>query len=325
VTSPTRSAGLVAPAVSVQWLASVLVGASLLELIILRIGTRTAIHIPGLEEFAGPYRLFAATGRLAYFTAAVLLCVLLPYLARELYLEGQTHAAAGLSIFVVVAGLGALRVIGNDVMAPAIIAIIASLALVVASRRRHGLGLVIAMFVVAYLAHASYVVLQGSFGGELPSASRQLPLGAEWLAVLAAISSGPLVRRTLQLERRPSRRLMGVALAVGLVVTGAIVANPYTVHILMLWNFGLTGTLPAAVYGLATASLTVAVASSARCGQQRLALALTLLFLGGLGLTSTYQSGLIVAGLGLLNLADSVTGGGGAEQRFHVGATGSGR
>jgi hypothetical protein len=81
-----------------------------------------------------------------------------------------------------------------------------------------------------------------------------------------------------------------------------ILANPSTSHILMLWNIGLTGALPAAIYGLAAASLLVAVVSSFQCQQQTLALALVLLLLGGISLTSTYQSGLLIAGLGLMDL-----------------------
>ena len=163
------------PLVSAQWLATVLVAASLVELMILRVGTRTAIHIPGLEEIAGPYRVFAATGRLAFFAAVVLLAVLLPYLARELLVARQSHAAATLSIFVIFAGLGALRVIGSNVMAPAVTAIMASLAVVVLGRERRPLNVVVGLFILAYLAHASYGILQSSFGVEATRSFRRVP------------------------------------------------------------------------------------------------------------------------------------------------------
>ena len=298
-----RSAEPVAAQVSARWLASVLVGASVLELTILRVGTRTAIHIPGLEEVAGPYRLVAAAGRLAFFVAIVVLAVLLPYLAHHLYQRGRARSAACLFTFVVIATLGGLRLVGNDVLAPAVTAIVALLAAVVLARQPRALRVVVGLFVVAFLASALRAILQSGFGGGLTGGSGHLSRGAELLAVLAAVSSGPLVRRALGLDWLPSGRLAWTGIGVGLLVTGAILANASTVHILMLWNFGLTGALPAGAYGLALASFVVAVASAVRSGHRPLALALTLMFLGGVGLMSTYQSGLVVAGLGLLDSA----------------------
>jgi hypothetical protein len=302
-TTPHAAVHTVTPQVSTTWLASVLVGASLAELTILRIGTRTAIHIPGLEKVPGPYRMFAATGRLAFFAAVVLLSLLLPTLAADLYRRRAAHAATGVVSFVLVAGLGSLRLVGNDVMAPAVCAIVASLAIVVLSHQPREVVAVVGAFVVAFLAAGVHAVIQGGLGGGLPEGLNQLPRAAEWLAVLAAVASGPVVRRSLALAWFPSSRLAWVAVTAGLVVTGALLANASTVHILMLWNFGLTGFLPDAVYGLAVTSFVVAVASSIRHGQQHLGLALALFFLGGIGLTSTYQSGLVVAGLGLISLA----------------------
>lgn len=290
------------PQVSTNWLASILVGASLMELTILRVGTRTAIHIPGLERVAGPYRVVATAGRLAFFVAAVMLCVLLPYLAGDLYRRGATRSAACVLTFVVVAGLGALRLVDSDVLAPAVTMVVAALAVVVLAQQQSQVRVIVGLFVVAFVAAALHTIVQSGPTGQLPAGLRQLPRGSELLAVLAATASGPLVRRSLELRLIPSRRLAWTATAVGLLVTGATLANASTVHILMLWNFGLTGALPAVVYGFAVASLVVAVASSVRCRHHHLALALCLFFLGGIGLTSTYQSGLVVAGLGLLGL-----------------------
>ena len=301
----TTQSGLepVLPRVSTRWLASVLVVASFVELAILRVGTRTAIHIPGLERVAGPYRVVAEAGRLAFFVAVVLLGILVPYLARDLSRLGTTHAAAGLIAFMGVAGLGALRLVDNDVLAPAVIAVVAALAAAVLSTQCSQVRVVVGLFVAAFLAAALRDVAQPGLTDEVSAILRS----AELLGVLAATASGPLVRRSLALRRMPSGRLAYSAIAVGVVITGAILANASTVHILMLWNFGLTGTLPAAAYGLAVASWMVAVASSVRCGRHHLALALSFFFLGGIGLTSTYQSGLVVAGLGMVGLDAALT------------------
>jgi hypothetical protein len=300
MTLATRASGPETGArpITTSWLALVLVAASVFELLILRIGTRTAIHIPGIEEVAGPYRTVAAAGRLAFFVAVVMLAMLLVRVAHDLYRDGQTHAAVALFMFVVVAGLGGLRVVGNDVLAPTVTAIITSLSVAVLARQRLAVKVVVGLLVVAFLTSALHALPQGGFGGDLPRL-------AELLAVTAAISSGPLVRRGLGDAWFPVGRLAWASGIVGLVVTSAIIASPSTVHILMLWNFGLTGGLPAIAYGLAAASAVVAVGSSVRRGQPLLALALTLVFLGGVGLASTYRSGLVVAGLGLLGLTEA--------------------
>lgn len=302
------AAGKIAPGVSTSWLASILVGASLLELTILRIGTRTAIHIPGLERVAGPYRVFASAGRLAFFVAVVLLVVLLPYLAHDLTRHGRARVAAALLSFVLVAGLGALRLVSSEFMASAVIAVVGSLAVVVLPRQRREVRTVAGLFIVAFLLGALHTVTQGGPSDGMNNELRQLLGVAELLAVLAALSSGPLVRRSLGLNWVPHDRLAWVGMSVGVIVTGTIIANPSTAHILMLWNFGLSGGLPAPVYGLAVASFVVALASTFSQGQVHLALALTLFVLGGIGLTSTYQSGLIVAGIGLLDLSANTRG-----------------
>jgi len=300
--------GNIAPEVSPSWLASILVGASLLELTILRIGTRTAIHVPGLERVEGPYRVFAGAGRLAFFVAVVLLVVLLPYLAHDLFQHGRARVAAALLSFIVVAGLGASGLVGSEIMASAVIAVVGSLTAVVLARQGREVRAVVGLFIVAFLLGALHTVVQSGPSHWMNNELRQLLGVGELLAVLAAVSSGPLLRRSLGLNWVPHGRLAWVGMSVGVIVTGAITVNASTAHILMLWNFGLSGGLPAPVYGLAVASLVVAIASTFSKGQVHLGLALTLFVLCGIGLTSTYQSGLIVAGIGLLDLSASTSG-----------------
>ena len=302
------AAGNIAPDVSTSWLASILVGASLLELSILRIGTRTAIHVPGLERVEGPYRVFAGAGRLAFFVAVVLLAVLLPYLARDLFQRGRARVAAALLSFIVVAGLGALGVVDSEIMASAVVAIVGSLTVLVLAHQRREVRVVVGLFIAAFLLGALHTLVQGGPSSWMNNELRQLLGVAELMAVLAALASGPLLRRSLGLNWVPHGRVAWASMSIGVIVTGAIIASPSTAHILMLWNFGLSGGLPAPVYGLAVASLVVAVASTFSRRQPVMAFALTLFVLGGIGLTSTYQSGLIVAGLGLLDLSANTRG-----------------
>src|SRR5690606_648435 len=50
--------------------------AALTELLLLRIGTRTFVHIPGLDLLSGPLAIVAETGRLAYYLTVVLVMAL---------------------------------------------------------------------------------------------------------------------------------------------------------------------------------------------------------------------------------------------------------
>ena len=292
--------------VSTAWMASFLVGASVFELAILRVGTRTAIHVPGLEQIAGPYRAFALTGRLSFYIAVVLLMALLPRLVLDLMRRGSTHSAAAIASFVVVAGLGSLGWAGTEIVAAAVTTIVASLVVVVLSHRRGRTGTVVALFGAAFIAGALHSIIDGGVGGGAPEWVDQLAPASEVLGVMAAILSGPMIRLSMGLRSFPQGLMALAGTAAAVAVTAAIVANGSTVRILMLWNLGLTGSLPAAVYGVAAGSLLIAIATSAKEGQRYLALSLVLLFLGGISMTSTYQSGLIVAGLGLLDLTSRI-------------------
>lgn len=156
MTSPASYCGIGARGhrVSTLWLASVLVAASTVELVILRIGTRTAIHVPGIEQVRGPYRVIAAGGRLAFFVAVVASGVLLVRLTRDLRGLGRARSAASLSSFIGVAVIGALRLVGNDLLAPAVTAIVASLAIVVLARQRREIAAVVGLFAAAFVASA---------------------------------------------------------------------------------------------------------------------------------------------------------------------------
>ncbi len=287
---------------STRSLAAMLIGASVLELVILRIGTRTAIHIPGIESVRGPYRLIAGFGRLAFALAVVLLAFLLMRLVRDLHRRGLDYLSASVLGFTLAAVLARTGAIDSGVLAAVTIAVVLVLMFGVFSACDRFVAVPIGLCALAFAVAATAGVLYRWTGVLSTGTLGWLTLRSEELAIIAAVVSGPLVRRGLGLPPIPSPRLMWTAVGTAVVVIGATVANPSSTHILMLWNFGLTGVLPAAVYGLAAASLVVSIASAARHDRPGVAAALVLLLLGGIGLISTYQSGLTIAGLALAAL-----------------------
>lgn len=280
---------------STPTIATMLCAASIGELLLLRVGTRTAVHIPDLEAVYTPFRLVAATGRFVFSMAVVLLVVLLGRLILELHRADATAVAAGLGVFVAMASLARLGLVTANIVGAATVTAVIVAATVGALRLPRASAAILGLFAIAYSIAALSTLL--------PDASVEtvgrLTLRSEQLVVFAAIASGPAVRHALGGSLVPSRRANLGAGALGITVAAAIVANPSTTHVLMLWNFGLTGSLPAVFYGLAAASLAIAAASVYRHHGPSRAAGLALVALGGLGLISTYQSGLTLAGLAL--------------------------
>ena len=271
-----------------------LVAAAAVELLLLRLFTRTAIHIPGIDQFAGSYSVLAETGRLAYYAATALLVVLLASVAlRALAARSLAGALAALGIGLFLVGAAAALAGSIDDLALAAITLAAVVALVpfaaIALGPRGAVGLL--LFVGAFALTVAFRAIEMA-GGHAPSAL--LP-AAESLALLFALSAPLLFVR----EGRNRRRLI-LAASLGALVFLALLANPATVKILALWSFGLAGYFPAVVYGAAVGALLYAVLMAVHRGRWSVALGLALLVLGGIGLQSTYQSGLVIAGLGLL-------------------------
>ncbi len=267
------------------------------ELVILRLFTRTAIHIPALEFLAGTYRVAAVLGRFTFHLAAVLLIaalsVLVVELARRVDPQART-AAAATAVFGVTAAAARLELIDTVTTTVLVGTCVAVLVWTAASGR--GISSVpLILFGAAFLAVAAHSLAQqvAAEGGPAVDGARLLYLG-EGLA-LAAAASAPLI-----IGVRPSRRAVWFGAAAGVLVAGAMIGNGSTVKILTLWNFGLAGYFPSPLYGIAVAGVVVAVATAHRLGRRFDAWALVLLFVGAVGLHSTYQSGLVVAGLSLL-------------------------
>ena len=60
----------------VLWAGAALVTTAAAEFLLLRLFTRTAIHVPGIQELTTAYTLLTETGRLGYFAATILIRLL---------------------------------------------------------------------------------------------------------------------------------------------------------------------------------------------------------------------------------------------------------
>jgi hypothetical protein len=299
VHQPHRDGGL---DISVSGLVGWLALASALELLVLRTFTRTAIHIPGLEDYATPYRAVAFGARYAYFLAVVLLVALLPCAALALWRTGGWSAralGAGVGVFVLAAAAALAGADRVAVDAVTVGAVVFAAAAAVATGGR-GRALALGCFGAAFALSGVYSLIQG-MGIAVPAHQQQWLLsGVEVLGVGAALTLPFMVR-----ERLPSASLYA-AIAAGLVTFGMFLSGGgATARILLLWNEGLTGLLPAAVYAAAAAAVAATVVALLSQRDLTRAAGVTLLISGGIGLHSTYQSGLVLIALVVLLLASA--------------------
>ncbi len=276
-----------------SWLARVALAAAAVELVLLRLVSRTVIHIPGMEQVAGPYRSVALAGRYAYHAAAVLATIALAFLTRRLAAQGRTSAevAVGAALVAFLAArLGLL-----DTTAFGLVAAVSVVILVVGiTGVDPRVGISVGLFAAAFVVAAVHAIVQDLTGnGDLaPTSTIGLLLAAEVLlfgAALALLWATPRVRST--------EVVAGVVVA--LFVGGVLVASPATSKVLMLWTVGMPGYFSAPVYALVAGVLT-ATLLAARRARPDLAVGLGLLVVGGIGLQNSYQTLLVVCGLAVL-------------------------
>jgi len=289
------------------WLVEMTVAAAAAELLVLRLFTRTIIHIPGAQSVSPVWSVIATSGRFAYYLASVLLVATLVLLLRELARRTSQRAmvgAATVTIFVA-AGASARTGVVSDLW---LALVVSTSVLVLAFFAREAFGgigwLGIVLFAGGFTLSSLHTVLQSSAFSDLrrPGSTTGLLGAGEALALAGALLAPALLRG--RHDRRAALVGIGAALSTFLM----LLANTATTKILLLWNFGLAGYFPTVVYAAAFGALVYTVVALARAGDRERALALALLVIGGIGLHSTYQGGLVVAGLALLGL----TGRGGA-------------
>ena len=267
-----------------------------LELGVLRVFTRTIIHIPGASSVSPALSLIAEVGRLAYYVTCVLLVGLLVLVVvRSTLATSRTLlVAAVIVIFGITAAGARAGIVGDGTVAVGVLIAAVTLGAIAATSRGPVARLPIAAFSVAFTIAALDALVAG--GVLTIGRAGGLRTVGETLAVIAAIVS------PLALRARPDRRSIMLGGGAGVLVIVLLVANSSTTNILMLWNLGLTGIFPWIVYGAAVGSLTCTVAALMRSGGYRGVVVVALLIAGGIGLHSTYQSGLVIAGLALLGL-----------------------
>jgi hypothetical protein len=287
--------------VSFRWVALGLAGTALVEFVLLRLFTRTAIHLPGIEHISGPYTVLAEAGRLAYFMATLfLLLLLVGWVGSNLgsRVGGRTPAAllgAGAIVaFLVAAALGRAGALDQRTLALVSLAGVVALTPWAATAYGGRRVVPVGLFAGAFVLSAAYGVGQTG-GATAPGllADSTLLVIAEGLALAFALS-------TVLFVSRFDRRAAIIGAAVGVVVLGSLLTNGAATKILALWSFGLAGYFPAVLYGIAAGTLTYTVVATARIGAYPAAVGLLLLSLGGIGLQSTYQTGLVVGGLALM-------------------------
>jgi hypothetical protein len=124
-----------------------------------------------------------------------------------------------------------------------------------------------------------------------------LVLSAESLLVLAGATS-PLL-----LEKTPSKSALAAGVGAAVVVAAAFAGGASTLSILVLWNLGVPGWLPGIALAVAFGGLVTSLWSALAGGERMTAVGIVLLFGGGVGLISTYQTGLVLAAILVLGVA----------------------
>ncbi|MEX1126176.1 MAG: hypothetical protein WD895_07980 [Acidimicrobiia bacterium] len=298
------------------------------ELVLLRIGTRTLIHIPGLERYETPIRWLAEVGRFAYFAAVVFLIAVLVALAvRRLRRSGPVAVIGALAAasFLLFALAGRFlwiepAAVGWAGMAALVLALIGAVNL---GRRIVPL----ALFTSGAVAAGWSILAQGRGGGLSIQQVDSLLIVSEVMILLAALSA-PLL-----LQRPPSRRAILIGLGVTVLSAAVLSASPATMSILVLWSFGAPGWLSGLAYSLALGSVVMVAWAALQSGEREIVIGLVLLAGGGIGMISTYQTGLVVAALLLMGdapaapritVARLISSPLDETARFHVAPAGSG-
>lgn len=292
-----RTGSTSAPIEPAVWALAVAAG---VELAILRTFTRTAVHIPGLQALRTPYEILTKGGEFAYFLT---LCLLLPVgvgLVVALYRERHPQrylASFGLSLFALPWPLLDAHAISTRAMDALTLGAVAALASAIVLTARRAARLPVITFALAFGASALYTLAMtsGSVHGFQHAGTL---LSAAELLGLAYGCSTPLM-----VDRSADRLATTAGVASGVLVLAAMLGNGSTSRFLLLWNAGLSGTFPSFIYAAAAGALVYTILRGLRSGAPLLAAGLVLLVAGGLGLHSTYQSGLVVAGLASLALA----------------------
>jgi hypothetical protein len=272
----------------------------LVELTLLRTGTRTLIHIPGLGRYEVSLGLLSELGRLAYYLAVVLVIATLAYCAWLYWTAVTTRLRVGAVMiwsFLAVSFLGRIGVTPDHAVAwISVLVMIGLLASTWTGIRTLPLGL----FIAASGAASWSVLGQGSGGGLSAQSVDLTVVVAEGLLILAAVSTPLLLTGKV---RRTS--LIAGLVSVGLFTAGFSLGGS-TLSILTMWNLGVPGWFAPFAYGLALGGLVVTMWSAVANREVLVACVVLLIVAGGVGPISTYQTGLAIAAVALAGWAPRV-------------------
>lgn len=272
--------------------------AGIVELGSLRIFTRTAIHIPALEQMHGPYEVVSNLARYAFFVSVLLLGMNLAIVVWERIGSPApgTRVGAGMAAaFLMSSAAARAGRLEGVALGASLSTVVVGAAAAAAIRCRGWERTSLALLAAAHLASSAHTIAQdGARYGWRMDDGGVLLLAGEAAALMAILAAGAAW------AGRPTRRDGVIAAAVALAVLGALVANGSTVKILLLWSFGIAGYFPSVVYAAAAGAVTLALVGARRSCDPLVPAGLVLLLVGGLGLHSTYQSGLVLLGFLLL-------------------------
>lgn len=279
-----------------EFLARWLLVAVVVELVLLRTGTRTLIHIPGLGRFDVSIGALAEVGRFAYYLAVVLVISALIYVALALWPGGlSSRALSALTFFfIVAAAAGRLGALSGSVVASLSLLILMATALLTWSGIR---SIPVVLFVAASAIAGWSVIGQGTGGG----------IPGNWVDVAIVVSEALVivagVATPLMVAGRTTRWAFVAGLIAFVVVMVGLTVGGSTLSILLLWNLGVPGWFSPIAFGLAFGGVVTALWSALRNGETLTAVSIVLLFAAGVGAISTYQSALALAAVLLFGVA----------------------
>lgn len=276
--------------------------AALVELLVLRSFTRTAIHIPALEAMAGPYRMITTAGRFDYYVAVVLVVACLPLAAVALGSRcGRPGvvAASGVGIFAMTAFMARLGLVG-EMLSPVLLTLALGVMVIGLWQVDLRLGMAMAIYAAAFALAAADTAAQAAAQSGLPQVDARPLL---WFAEVGAVAAAAAVFWALRPV--PAAFPLRAGTAAGVVLLLLLIGSASTTKILLLWNQGMTGALPAVIYAAAAGLLVATLVGLLRRRSFAMAAGLLLVVISGIGLHDTYQSGLGVVGLATLMFAAS--------------------